>query len=235
MIVSGAHRYIYVCIPKTGTGSMRRHLMAHYQGRSSGAYHQTHCQHPGPNWCVFTTVRNPYTRLVSWWWFTAVSRIETRPPEEREFWQGAPLSKFIRFLIERRDGYDIPNGDQKLMRLPQHEFLRYSNPTHIVRLEHLMDEFNALPWVKVPSEPIQKFRRSSERGKGWRIDGRDWTHYYDQETLDLANEYGAADEAVAFGYRLITRIDRAREDGQSDPAPIGPVVWPDGGLHREWA
>lgn len=231
MIVSAAHRFCYLAIPKTGSKSMHQFLEQNpYGGRRAGsAYHGNVFTKPGPTWCVWSVVRNPYARLASWWWFTCRANRSNQPNHEREFWGDKDLTFFVRWLADHVDGNDVPH--QRDMRQPQHVFLSRCEVDRVIRLENIAEEFDALPFAHGDGHRIPRVRQASER-KSWMDGGKTWLDYYDQETLDLANEYGAADEAEAFGYRPVHRITGDRPDGWGDPSPIAPVAWTSGGVHR---
>ena len=142
MIVSAKHRYCYLTAPKTASKSLRQLFMTRFGGVTRGAFHQNLFVKPSPGWFVFGVVRNPYARLVSWWWFTARSRLKKQPKAERDYWEGKGLADFIRYITKAMSGDDIPNRDQREMRFPQHRFFEKSQIDRFLYFERLLDAVN---------------------------------------------------------------------------------------------
>lgn len=220
MIVCSKSRWCYLAIPKTASKSMHRHLQGRtYGGVSRGQYHSAVFQRPSPQWLIWSIVRHPYERLVSWWWFMCRSRRRKQRKDEVAKFGEMDLADFITHLIDHYHGQNVP--DQPDQHKPQHHFLAISSVDRIVRLECLREEFDSLPFSAGDGGWIPRIKGSAER-TSWEDGGKSWLDHYDQDALDLANEYGAAEEAEAFGYRPALRIEDVED---TSTRPVGPPRW----------
>lgn len=80
MIILHEHKWIYVATPKTGTRSMINWLETHFpegiEKIGPPSHHVTqvpdHLKRKCKGYRFFTTVRSPYSRMVSLWWSTCM-------------------------------------------------------------------------------------------------------------------------------------------------------------------
>ena len=182
-VISDAHRFVYFGAPKTGTSTVTRVLKSLYAGRHVCGYHSSSVPAPA-EYLAWATVRNPWTRLLSWWHAWTHSRRAPADPV-----QGCTFPVFIAFLTDNREGADLPEN-AKRMRSPQNLFMEHHPCTKSVRLEHLAEDFAALPFGK----PESFGRQNPGCWEGG------VTRFYDDPAIAEAIRYGVVEECVALGY-----------------------------------
>ncbi|MFN2237530.1 MAG: sulfotransferase family 2 domain-containing protein [Anaerolineales bacterium] len=106
MIISHTREYVYIGIPRTGSKSMNRWLMDHFEGEWFGYHHQWRVPEEARNYLIFTIVRNPYEREVSGWFHIPWSAEHETPPK--------PTSLFAK---EKRKAIPLKDGT---VRIEQH-------------------------------------------------------------------------------------------------------------------
>lgn len=189
MMLSKSAKFLYLGIPKTGTHSVVRLLRQHpqFRAQSVGAYHGSSWKIPA-DYVAWGTVRNPYTRLLSWWhaWTSRKIAKHNFPPRD------ITLVKFIHFLVDWRDGRDMPE-DRRDMRWPQHLFMEQQPWRYFVRLEHFPADFAALPFG------LPRVKLGMSNKGAWRKRGR-VASYYGKPELEAAVRYGVPQECETFGY-----------------------------------
>ncbi len=67
MLVSHAHKFAYFGMPKTGTKTTTLMLKKRYGAQNRGSYHGAKWDALPDGYLPWMTVRNPWTRLLSWW------------------------------------------------------------------------------------------------------------------------------------------------------------------------
>ncbi len=146
MVISIKHRYAFVSTVKGGTNSLYRMLIDQYSGARYGTFHHNDVSDIPPNWFLFTTCRNPYTRAISIWYSTCM-----RGKDRYGFRQMCPdPDSFVAFaewaaLMQSQLGRLASTQRELLQTQTQHHagipFQR------ILRTEQLEQEFNTLPFV----------------------------------------------------------------------------------------
>jgi len=195
VIISHVHKFLYIGVPKTGTHSVTRLLRRSYVGHSVGRYHGS--RHDVPlDYTAWATVRNPYTRLASWWRALVRNKREgghqplpageQRPPCKT-------FEAFLAFMVQHQSGWDLEAG-QCDQRQPQHVFTARQPCVRFVRLEHFDEDFAMLPFVVVVNEGCLGRANTSDTGD------KPIKDYYTSEALTLAVEYGVTEECEALGY-----------------------------------
>lgn len=182
-IVCHAHQFVYFGCPKTGTNTIVRVLKDKpYRGVSFAAYHSA--DGPVPDgYLAWATIRNPWTRLLSWWHAWTHSRRVPADPV-----QGCDFPTFIAFLTDNRTT-DLVHQN-RFLRAPQHIFIGAQPCRATVRLEHLEEDFAKLRFGGSP-----KFGRHNTGC--W--NGSVASFYGDPATKE-AIRYGVAEECEALGY-----------------------------------
>lgn len=127
MIVSRALKYVYIAIPRTGSKSMSKWLVDHFQGEWVGEHHAWRVPEEYRSYHVFTVVRNPYEIQASGWFFQPV----IDPPHKPESYAEA--------CRQWRCPADQPAS--------QKQFIEWSGVSQIVYFEHLPDGLAQLPFV----------------------------------------------------------------------------------------
>jgi len=103
MIIHAKQNWVYLGAPKTGCRSFHR-LFSRLGGRSHGAFHDNRIPSSMTNPTVIGIHRNPYERLVSWWWFWCrePSRHAIRSRHGQLHVEAWDLAQFLRFLIKTK-------------------------------------------------------------------------------------------------------------------------------------
>ncbi len=147
-----------------------------------------------PGWMVFALVRNPFSRLVSFFEHKVRMGEPGYGAMEARYGDAAKLGglqkSFAHFVEEVVAKPDLRNLDVHMM--PQADIImpRLIPYTHIFRLEAVKEAVAALAaHLGVPSLPLTEARGA----------GRNWRHYYDPRTAQLVAEFYAGDFAL-FGY-----------------------------------
>src|SRR4051812_1389927 len=136
MIISRTKKYVYIGIPRTGSKSMCRWLMDHYEGQWVGGHHEWKIPDDCRDFLVFTVIRNPYEVQVSGWFFDPVIKNANAPPKPKTYaeqcrqWVAPP---------------DWPGG--------QKGFVERSGATQILFFEHLPECLRELPFVDAANVP----------------------------------------------------------------------------------
>jgi len=135
---------------------------------------------------AWATVRNPWVRLLSWWHAWTHSRRAPNDPV-----QGCTFPVFIAFLTDNREGADLPKNARH-MRSPQQQFIAAQPCTRVVRLEHLQEDFAALPF----GSPQVFGNHNPGCWKG------SVSNFYDDLATAEAIRYGVIEECEVLGYPL---------------------------------
>jgi len=125
-------KVVFVAIPKTGTRSVTEYIRTYlaakrFKGTST---HTVKIPRALSHHYSFTVVRNPFDRLVSYWWSTCM-----RP-------QGFQLS-FEQFL--KREHPSLQSRTQSYFQYP---YIVENKLDKIIRYETLNEEFQQLPFYK---------------------------------------------------------------------------------------
>ena len=222
--VSPARRYMYMETPKAACTSFKHLVMhveglsldpaqAPYQRETRPdmlVHHRRHIAMPtllsvdgesraailnrAPGWMVFALVRNPFSRLVSFFEHKVrmgepgYGRLEARYGDASRF--GGLQQSFAHFvaevvanpLLRNIDVHMMPQGDIIMPRLVPY--------THIFRLEAVKEALAALAaHLGTQNLPLTEARAA----------GRNWRNYYDPRTAQMVAEFYAGDFAL-FGY-----------------------------------
>ncbi|MCX6017647.1 MAG: sulfotransferase family 2 domain-containing protein [Chloroflexi bacterium] len=192
MIISHALRYVYIGIPRTGSKSMNRWLLDHFQGEWFGEHHAWNVPAEARDYFIFTIVRNPYDREMSAWHFIPWSAPEDRTP--------LPVSEFaagMRGTAKYKDGTTIIEGHETPeVRMNQANYVARAGVKHVLHFERLPHCLTELPFV-VPNA-VPPFPHRPERGV--RPPGGFFDHFKNPEDEAAVWAY-ADDDFAAFGYR----------------------------------
>lgn len=180
MFINDKLKFVYVSATKSGSSSMNQRLKNQFGGRSLGNATwviPTECE----DYYSFMVVRNPYSRMVSWW--NSVIKVDgDRYGHKRELHQHKlteSLADFLR-LWEIKGDYSQSKYLEVNKRIDQ-----------VLKLENIDEEFLTLPFVThaAPLPHINKRKAS-------------WKELLDDESKELINRiYGKDFEN--FGYDKI--------------------------------
>ena len=191
MIISHVHRYVYIAIPRTGSKSMNRWLMDHYDGEWVGYHHDWRVPATADGYLVFTIVRNPYEKVVSGWYHVPWSIEEPDPPRS--------ISEFAEAMKESiplKDGtVTIADHNVPEVGMNQAHYVQRAGVQLILHFEHLPACLKRLPFVDAAN--MAPFPHKEERGT--RPPGT-FFDLFGTENEPLVWAY-ADDDFEAFGYR----------------------------------
>lgn len=193
MIICHALKYVYIGIPRTGSKSMNRWLMDHFQGEWVGFHHQWQVPAEARDYLIFTLVRNPYERAMSGWFAIPWSVESPEPPQ--------PTGHFATEMhksIPLKDGtVTIQAHNVPEVGMNQAHYVMKAGVSRVLHFERLPACLKELPFVDPDNLP--PFPHEEERGV------RPPGDFFDHFTLEdeaLIWEY-AAEDFAAFGYRRL--------------------------------
>ena len=153
MILSRKHKYVFISTPKTGSHTFFKLLEEEFDGtRQWPEFHRTEMPPNTSGYTVFSTVRNPYSRLVALW------NSLLHNPNDRHGYRDAWLSAirkddfltFCAFAAKHHKNIEHMN-EVRLPRLmtPQHRWYG-KMPEDLIPLhiENIKKEFHRFPFVK---------------------------------------------------------------------------------------
>lgn len=196
MIISHTLKYVYIGIPRTSSTSMNRWLVDHFEGEWLGGHHDWQVPDHARDYLIFTTVRNPYERRISfhfnipWDDEKDFSLRENVAPPQLSI---EPLEDRIQEAILRRsglrrDGQTIDHGNQT-------HFVDKAGVSLALYFERRPACLWELPFVDKATMP--PFPHSPQRGI------RPLGNYFDffnAEDEEVEWAY-ASEDFEAFGYR----------------------------------
>jgi hypothetical protein len=125
----------------------------------------------------FTCVRNPWDRMVSYY-FTPAQRLEG--------WDRKEFRKLILLALSVRDYLQLDKGEAD----------PFANMDYIMRFENLADDFRAVcASLAIPDAPLPQYNRSNREH---------YSKYYDAELRELVRKRFAP-EIERFGYAFEER------------------------------
>ena len=190
MIISHTLKYVYIGIPRTGSKSMNRWLMDHFEGQWFDHHHQWQVPEEAKDYLKFTIVRNPYEREVSVWYFAPWSAEKIGPSKPKSF-----FAEKMRQSIPLKDGTVKTDGNVPEAGMNQKHFAEKAGVPLVLYFERLPDCLRDLPFVN--KDRIPPFPHIEERGR------RPAGNFFDHFTMEdekLVWEY-AAEDFEAFGYQ----------------------------------
>jgi len=147
MVVSQQHRFVGIQIPHTGSTSFGVWCRRYFEARKIQSKHAWRVPEKFEHYPRYCLVRNPYERMLTWWWFG-----KERGSENVSFEQ------FMEFIIERREwAPEAMDGRLKIPEFYQPQFM-WIERTRIddwVKLEEVPQGLSRFPFVgkKVPPFP----------------------------------------------------------------------------------
>lgn len=200
MILSRKHKYVFISTPKTGSHTFFDLLQKEFDGeRIIPEYHRTKLPENVDNYTFFSTVRNPYDRLVALWSavFSMGSKDRVPPSIYRsKYLEVLGTDNFLNFCkyvakhkddIEKQAGLQLP-----ILLIPQHRWYNQRLPKNVIplHLENIKEEFHKLPFVNIEVKIPHKL-------KG---DHPSWDDLKNDEIIYYANEW-AGNDFEKFNYK----------------------------------
>ncbi len=204
MIISSIYKFCFFHIPKGAGTSISWNLVHHCAGFHRKEKHDSYSKaveiYPEiKDYFTFAFVRNPFTRLVSWW-----NYLRTRPKKEKPshgriqlFLKRNPtFSHFIHSLKEPR----LVNGGQSLyFQKPQFDYLSFNGKVavnFVGKVDDIVEDWNKI---------CDKFRwKHSELP--WRkknpVEVNDYQEYFDKELTKIVLSHFKKD-FKEFGYGVL--------------------------------
>ena len=146
--------YVFISTRKAGTCSLYELLQEHFGGRRVGSFHAHTSSEIGDK-SIFTTCRDPFSRMVSMWWYL------THRGDRSRFFDEMGFQEFCVLCSKR------PRKEWLESQCDRHAKF---NPSHVVHLEFLVPEFNKLPFV----DKEVTFPRRNEAKDGCSWEGGIW-------------------------------------------------------------
>ena len=182
MFVNHNLKFVYVSVTKSGSSSIIGLLRKEMGGQDLGRTKKI-IPSEYDDYYSFLVVRNPYARMVSWWWAICKDSGD-RYGHKRELQKAGLTESLQDFLIlwETKGDYSQAhylNGNKKFNK--------------ILKLENIEKDFNTLPFVKTHLE-IPK--ANSRKHPAWR-------ELLDDSSRELINQIYKND-FKNFDYEIIT-------------------------------
>ena len=203
-MISHKHKFVFICVPKTGSTSISNALKEYCIDLSPLKKHLTYSEYLNLNrrhekvnkdYFFFAFVRNPFDRLVSQFRFTG-----------KHWWRRAGFQeeslcfeKYVKQIV----AYDLPfsshlyNSKKQSKSIhdkdwSQLQFLS-ENLDFIGRFENLQEDFNIVcDKIGIPKQQIPHKNKRKHKH---------YTEYYDEETKQIVAEKYANDIEY-FGYEF---------------------------------
>lgn len=186
MLYCNNPKITYCATSKTGTTAIEAELRSLFKIKSIGG--NKHFLYTGPefdDYFSITSIRNPYTRAVSLWWYYKTKTFEKWPNEDRRMkYERAKNLSFKEWVYEV-----LITGHHVSPSLYQYTY--FMDPVTgdvnkdaydlVIRLEHLNEDFNKIPFL--PSK-VKLHRKNTGNYGSW------WPHYEnDPKLIKAVKEY----------------------------------------------
>ena len=212
MRISHKHKFVCISITKTGSTSVRYSLDEYSEIESQGDFKkpyfhhveaerlQTHFEKKNWNWddyFKFTFVRNPYSRLVSWWNYVKTeyhSHQNYGKSSSTEFWKNlcneivTKNKDFKSFVCAKNSSWFPQTSSEFIFDKDENNLLDF-----IGRFENLQEDFNTIcDKIGIPRKQLPHKNK---------VKHKHYTEYYDDETRQIVAEKYAKD-IDHFGYKF---------------------------------
>lgn len=136
MFVCHKHRFVYVPFTKSGSSTMYKVLSQNFVGTK---FRRTkrRIRPEDKQYTSFCVVRNPYSRLISWWWSICKPKGDRYGHKRELAKRGLPetLSGFLTLWEEKK-------GTDQYSHVKANDGIDY-----VLKLGNLEQDFNSLPFV----------------------------------------------------------------------------------------
>ena len=152
MIISDKYKYIFISTPKCGTHTMFKLLTKYFDGKRvrTNGYHSTVIPDNIDinEYTVFTTVRNPYTRLVALWHSILYVR-DDYTNSWSKYLPDKSLESFVKLLAENKNNVRAIKAKMPKLVTPQYLWVKnMPHKTKFLHIENITEDFDALDFVK---------------------------------------------------------------------------------------
>ena len=213
-MISPLHKIIFIHIPKCAGRSISRALGEDFDHYTASYYHNNFPEH-WQDYTVFTTVRNPYQRLVSMYHYIKNEPFHAAHP----ITNGGNIIPFADWVMENMTAftnefdYNSPEGNRETdremgspfwfssqaRRLSLHKSDELYSNIHILRYEQ------GMPAVESFLQQRAKVHVAIPHVNSSQSDSRDdYLRYYDYELLNTVNSFEPfANDCKVLGYKMI--------------------------------
>lgn len=147
MIGSHELEYVFPCIPKAGTLSVRKWLIKYHAGRIIRGYHAADVRDEWKDHLIFTVVRNPRERLWSWYQWELYQVRVNRPRRMKNLEPHlGSFEHFLKLLISLR-GREAPQPESPQLTLTMYDYFVRAGCSRYLKLERLVPDLRALPFA----------------------------------------------------------------------------------------
>lgn len=148
MIISEKHKYVFISTPKCGTHTMFKLLTTYFDGKriKTNGFHSTIIpKHINVDeYTIFTTVRNPYDRLVALWHSILYVRDDYINSWSR-YVPDKSLESFSKLLANNQGNVNKIKARMSELVTPQYLWVKNMPATTIyLHIENINEEFNRL-------------------------------------------------------------------------------------------
>jgi len=140
MLICRRKKFCYICTPRTSSLSTSTWLMERFETEEICGYHGIpNAKNSYTDYLRFTTIRHPYTRAQSIFSWVMQQHYDAYPDLPKMEW-----IPFLRWLRDDAPGYKHSN---KVMLVPQAQFLGATRVDHILRFEKIPKCYMNLPFI----------------------------------------------------------------------------------------
>jgi len=197
MIISHKYKYIFLHTQKNAGSSIRHVLIENYNGKRIGQHTDARSARKilgrkvFNDYCKFAVVRNPYSRVVSWY------NVLLKIGDGKKGHLIIKPKSFEDYILNQKDIYkDMYRRTHELWRT-QWDFLNINGKLdldHIIRYENLTSDCFFVFWQLATKRSIEM-----PHLKHWG-DGNDWEKYYTPELKEIVyNKFKKDFEEFGYG------------------------------------
>lgn len=204
MIISSNPEFVFISTPKTGTHSMFHVLNENFNTKHLGPktgnqFHEWKVPNQYSNFFKFSTVRNPYERIVALWNSLLMAGVREGgviPKKYRDSYirqiKSDSFEAFCKFCADYRDNIEHNRIVRyPLLSIPQWRWYEQYLPkgTQPLKIENIDIEFNSLPFIDKEIKIPRKLHRKHET----------WDELKNDNIIKYVNHW-AEHDFERFGY-----------------------------------